>query len=92
MSKRSRLHLTIHGKVQGVFYRTSAKDKAEDLLLTGWIRNIQNNTVEAELEGDRENLEKFLNWCYAGPDLAEVTKVESNWLKYKGEFTNVTIL
>lgn len=69
------VHLLIKGKVQGVFYRASAKDVAEQLKLTGWIRNTVDGDVEAVACGDEDRIKEFIEWCNKGPRKAEVYKV-----------------
>ncbi len=69
------VHLLIKGKVQGVFYRASAKDVAEQLVLTGWIRNTKEGDVEAIASGEEDRIKEFIEWCKKGPRKAEVTKV-----------------
>lgn len=72
------IHLLIKGKVQGVFYRASAKEKAEELALTGWIKNTDNGDVEALVSGNADSLESFIDWCKKGPEKAMVTNVDVN--------------
>lgn len=69
------LHLIIKGKVQGVFYRKSAKKIAEELLITGWIRNMDNNDVEALVTGTAIQLRQFVDWCSRGPARALVNEI-----------------
>jgi acylphosphatase len=69
------VHLLIQGKVQGVFFRASAKDVAEQLKLTGWIRNTAEGEVETMVSGDEARIKEFIEWCKKGPKQAEVTKV-----------------
>lgn len=69
-------NITIHGNVQGVFYRVSAQEKARELGLTGFVRNEPDGTVFIEAEGSKESLEQFLNWCEEGSNAAEVTRVD----------------
>ncbi|GJQ09463.1 hypothetical protein GpartN1_g1254.t1 [Galdieria partita] len=71
--------LKIFGRVQGVCYRASAVEKAEELDLVGWVRNNRDGTVEAEVQGVRDNLKFFVEWCKRGPDVAKVTKVQEQW-------------
>jgi acylphosphatase len=78
------VHLLIKGRVQGVFYRASAKGKAIELNLTGWIRNTRENAVEAVASGTEVNIELFVDWCKKGPSNAvvksvEITQVEENF-------------
>ena len=69
-------HLLIKGKVQGVFFRANARDLAEELGLTGWVRNTEEGDVEAMATGKLEQLQKFVDWCHLGPSRAKVTRVE----------------
>ena len=55
---KKRVQLIIHGKVQGVFFRTSTKDKANELRLSGFVRNSEDGTVEVIAEGDEDQLQK----------------------------------
>lgn len=71
-----RVHLKIHGKVQGVFYRKSAAQKAISLSLDGWVKNNPEGTVELDVQGEMEHVKSFIVWCYTGPKNALVTKVE----------------
>jgi acylphosphatase len=72
------VHLIIKGKVQGVFFRASAKDQAEKLKINGWVKNTPEGDVEITASGDDEALEKFINWCRRGPSNAKVTSVSLN--------------
>ncbi|MDP2767992.1 MAG: acylphosphatase [Candidatus Methanoperedens sp.] len=87
----TRVHVFISGKVQGVFFRSSTKDKAEELNLTGWVRNLDDGRVEAVFEGDEENVEKMAQWCRRGPEYARVEEVEVISEQYKGEFNSFTL-
>jgi acylphosphatase len=69
------VHLLIKGKVQGVFYRASAKDVAEQLYIKGWIRNTNEGDVESIASGDEDRIKEFIEWCKKGPRRAEVTNV-----------------
>ena len=74
-----RIHVMISGKVQGVFFRISTQDKANELNLTGWVKNIFNNAVEIIAEGDREELSKLTGWLQMGPPNATVDKISIEW-------------
>lgn len=65
-----------YGKVQGINFRSSAKKKADELKVTGFIMNEPDGSVYIEAEGEKENLENFLNWCRKGPKKAEVENFE----------------
>ena len=69
------VHLLIKGKVQGVFFRATAKKIADKLNLTGWIKNREDDDVEAMVTGSQQQLEEFINWCRKGPEKAEVEDV-----------------
>jgi len=71
------LRIRITGRVQGVFFRTESKKMAESLRLTGWVRNLDDGSVDIHAEGDAENLETFIAWCCRGPPAAEVDGVDS---------------
>lgn len=70
------MHLVIHGRVQGVWYRDSMRSEALRLGISGWCRNRKDGTVEAHMEGEVAALEALLAWCRVGPPLAEVARVE----------------
>ena len=57
------VHLLIKGKVQGVFYRATAKTIAKENRVTGWIKNTKEGDVEAMVSCTKEQLEKFVAWC-----------------------------
>ena len=81
-----RVHVLISGRVQGVFYRASTRDRAEQYGLTGWVRNTSDGTVEVVAEGEKEALERFYAWCPVGPSFSQVKKIEAKWEPYRGEF------
>jgi acylphosphatase len=69
------IRLTIKGKVQGVFYRATAKDVAGLLGIKGWVRNLPDNSVEITATATEDTLQKFINWCKQGPPKAKVDDV-----------------
>ena len=77
------IHLLIKGKVQGVFFRATAKKVADKLKLTGWIKNTGDDTVEAMVTGTQQQLEEFINWCKQGPEKADVEDVIATGEKEK---------
>ena len=91
MSIKARVLLTIYGQVQGVFFRSKAQAEAKSLGLTGWIRNKDDGSVECLVEGDKDKLEEFINWCQQGPDQAKVAQVHTAWQIYINEFTDLII-
>ncbi len=89
--RRARLHLVISGRVQGVGFRFSAYDYANDLALAGWVRNIASGEVEIVAEGSMEKLQTLAEWAHLGPPSAHVTEVREDWLDSTGEFTEFRI-
>ena len=82
-AKRIRARVT--GRVQGVFYRASAADRASELGLVGWVRNAADGSVELEAEGPPERLEELIAWCRRGPPAARVSDVHSEWIDPIGQ-------
>ena len=80
------LHLIVHGRVQGVFYRLNAQHAAKKYYLTGYVKNLDKGSVEIVAEGEEEDLKQFLRWCKKGPLLAKVEDIDISWKKYSGEF------
>jgi acylphosphatase len=68
-------HLLVKGKVQGVFYRATAKEVADKLGLVGWVKNTDINDVELVVAGDQTSVDRFIAWCKQGPPRAKVTSV-----------------
>jgi len=66
----------IHGRVQGVWYRGWTVETAQDLGLTGWVRNRSDGTVEALLRGPTRAVTTMITACHQGPPAARVTRVE----------------
>lgn len=69
------VHLLISGKVQGVFFRAKAKEVADKYELTGWIKNTDDDKVEAMVYGQANKVSQFIDWCKTGPGKARVEKV-----------------
>jgi acylphosphatase len=86
-----RCHVLVSGRVQGVFFRQETKEKAKRLGLTGWVRNTEEGKVEAVFEGEKEKIEKILEWMKEGPPLARVEEVKTKWEGFKGEFESFEI-
>ena len=72
-----RIRVSIHGHVQGVFFRTSCLDRAERLGLSGWVRNAEGASVEDAFEGPENAVARMLSCCREGPPLARVDRVQS---------------
>lgn len=85
-TRRVRAHVSISGWVQGVFFRSSTRDKARSLDVTGWVRNLYDGTVEVLIEGDADAVSRLIAWCHHGPPGARVAEVEVEWGEYSGKF------
>ncbi len=81
------LNIRVSGKVQGVFFRASAKERADLFGLKGFVRNEPNDDVYIEAEGEEEQLRLFLDWCARGPSRARVDILE---VKEDNMLTNFT--
>ncbi len=69
--------IIVSGKVHGVFYRASAKEKADELGIKGFVRNERNGNVYIEAEAEEDMLYKFIKWCNMGPVRAKVNRIEA---------------
>ena len=69
------LRITVTGKVQGVYFRASARSRALELGLSGFARNEPDGKVCIEVEGDETSLESFVQWCKVGPSRARVEQM-----------------
>jgi len=70
------LHLEIHGRVQGVFFRDSMRREAQRLGITGWVRNRSDGSVEAAVQGDHAAVDAIVRWSHQGPRHARVERIE----------------
>ncbi len=71
-----RRHLIVNGKVQGVFFRDSTRESAENEGVSGWAANRDDGTVEVVLEGAPEAVDSVIGFCRTGPMSADVTSVD----------------
>lgn len=82
----ARVHVLVSGRVQGVYFRSHTRNKARELGLTGWVRNMADGRVEAVFEGDDGGVKQMVEWCGVGEGFARVDSVEVVDEEYKGEF------
>jgi acylphosphatase len=68
--------VVVHGQVQGVFFRDSARRRATEAGVTGWVRNNPDGTAEASLEGEPDDVEVVVDFLRRGPSGASVERVE----------------
>ena len=85
------VNIKIFGKVQNVNFRYAAFIEASRLGLRGFVKNLPDGTVYAEVEGGDSSVESFVNWCRRGPKLAQVERVEVREGSVKN-FSNFVIL
>ena len=71
-----RRRATVHGNVQGVFFRDSTQEEAEKHGVNGWVRNQSDGSVETVLEGPRDAVEAVLSFLEDGPSKADVDRVD----------------
>ena len=70
------IHIIVSGKVRGVFYRVTAKEVADKIGITGWVKNTKEGNVEILASGDEAGLEEFTSWCRKGPSRSIVENVD----------------
>jgi acylphosphatase len=73
--ERTRAHVHITGRVQGVFFRANTRDQARKRGVDGWVRNLDDGRVEAVFEGPQSAVDAMIEWCHEGSPAAEVTDV-----------------
>ncbi len=74
-----RATLTIEGQVQGVWFRGAMQEEAARLGVRGWVRNLPDGSVAADLEGERTAVDTLIAWAHHGPRGARVTRVAIDW-------------
>jgi acylphosphatase len=91
MMKKTRAHIFVTGKVQGVYFRQNTLTIAKEHGACGWVRNLSDGRVEALIEGDEDIVSKVVDWCRRGPPAARVDSVDIKYEKHTGEFTDFII-
>jgi acylphosphatase len=86
-----RAYAYVSGRVQGVFFRAETVDLANRLGLTGWVRNLSDGRVEALFEGEKEDVEKALDFCRRGPPGAYVRNLDVKWEDWKGDLQDFIV-
>jgi acylphosphatase len=79
MSERTRVHVYVTGNVQGVYFRATTRDQAEQRDIDGWVRNLDDGRVEAVFEGDDDEVDEMVEFCHEGSDAARVDDVEVSY-------------
>jgi acylphosphatase len=75
MANEERARVLVSGRVQGVSFRDATRSQAEQLGLSGWVRNTQDGQAEAVFEGVPETVQQMIEWCKSGPSSADVEDV-----------------
>ena len=83
--KQSRAHVFISGRVQGVGFRWNTQNMAQQLGLSGWVRNLWDGRVEAVFEGPEDAVKEAVQWCHHGARPARVEKVNVTYETPTGE-------
>jgi acylphosphatase len=92
MADTARLCATVHGRVQGVYFRYFVRDVARNLRLTGYVRNLTSgDAVEIKAEGQKARLDSLLEQLKIGPPGAWVRRVDADWSGYTGQYDNFSI-
>jgi acylphosphatase len=86
-----RAHVFVSGRVQGVFFRSETRYEAKIRNVAGWVRNTLDGRVEAVFEGEKEDVEKVIDFCRRGPSGARVMKIDVRWEDYIGEFKDFKV-
>lgn len=79
-----KLTVRVHGRVQGVFFRESTRQRAHELALSGWVRNAADGSVECCFIGARDACEHALAFVRVGPPAASVSRVDVEWERAEG--------
>jgi acylphosphatase len=91
MVEMASLRATVRGRVQGVFYRSFVQERARQLHLTGYVRNLPGGAVEVDAEGEKQNLEKMVDYLQAGPPGSRVDNVATEWSPYTGNYRDFKV-
>ncbi len=91
MTDLARVRVLIAGRVQGVAYRYFAEKRANELSLTGWVKNLHDGRVEVVAEGERRQLKEFLGMLKEGPRMARVEDFQATWGEASGEFQDFRV-
>jgi len=81
-----RVHVWVKGRVQGVGFRAFVQQIAYSIGVTGWVRNVGYDTVEAMVEGTKAQIDQFLQMVKRGPSVSRVDESREDWEQATGEF------
>ena len=86
-----RVHVWVQGRVQAVGFRAFVQQNAVQIGVTGWVRNVGYDTVEAVAEGTKEQIERFLQTMKRGPLGSRVDESREEWEQVTGEFESFRV-
>ncbi|MFC7027798.1 acylphosphatase [Halomicroarcula sp. GCM10025324] len=81
---RTRAHVFVSGRVQGVYYRATTRETARERGVDGWVKNLDDGRVEAVFEGEEAAVEAMVEFCHEGSERAEVTDVDVTYRDPEG--------
>ena len=85
MTERTRAHVLVSGRVQGVYFRATTRDTAREHGVDGWVRNRDDGRVEAVFEGPEEDVRALVSFCHEGSSAARVESVDVTYKDPNGE-------
>ncbi len=88
---KTRAHVYVSGRVQGVNFRQNTKRQAQNQGINGWVKNLDDGRVEAVFEGEEPAVKALVEFCRHGPRGAMVTDFAVEWEPFKEEFQNFDI-
>jgi len=89
--EKVRVRIIVSGRVQGVGYRNNVFKQAKKIGVNGWVRNLGDGRVEAVFEGEKQEVERIINWAKKGPLFANISDFKIEWQEPKGEFNNFEV-
>lgn len=92
MGNEKRIEIIVLGQVQGVFFRQGVKRKADELGITGFVKNQEDSSVKIIAEGEEEKLKELIDWCRHGTEFSLVKDIKIKWLDDGQKFKDFQIL
>jgi len=91
MVLKIRAHVIVSGRVQGVYFRGNTRKEAVKHGVNGWVRNLPDGRFEAVFEGEKEAVDKTIEFVKKGPSYAKVTDLDIKWEECTGEFSDFQV-
>lgn len=92
MANKQRVHIIVSGRVQGVFFRDFTRQQANNLGITGWVKNLPDGKVQIVAEGEKSKLFQLIEAVKSGPERSNVKDCKIEWTDFKDEFTDFKIV